>query len=292
MVQLGFALLTHARPQQTLRLVKRLGTLFDDPPIVCHHDFSKCDLDVRQFPSNVRFVRPHHVTAWGNFSLVDAAVAALRTLYRAPKPPDWFTFLSGADYPVAAGPAVLRELEQADVDAFMHHELIDPNAVERNWHNNCLLRYYRKRITAWYVNYRLQLCSRRVSVPMQLSRWFLPFSPTFRCFAGSQWFTANHRCAERILAAYDDPRSRFNAHYRCVPVPDESYFQCLLCNDPGLRIRNDNKRFTDWVEDDYHPKILDAGDLPRLLSSGCHFARKFDPDHDGSVLNTLDELLG
>ena len=35
---LGFVLLTHDRPQQAARLVKRLNAMFGFPPIAWHHD--------------------------------------------------------------------------------------------------------------------------------------------------------------------------------------------------------------------------------------------------------------
>jgi hypothetical protein len=38
---IGFIILSHDKPAQLLRLVRRLMKLYGDPPIVCHHDFSK-----------------------------------------------------------------------------------------------------------------------------------------------------------------------------------------------------------------------------------------------------------
>jgi hypothetical protein len=292
MTRLGFVLLTHTKPRQSLRLVGRLRVLFGDPVIVCHHDFSKCDLDAQDFPPCVRFVRPHHVTTWGNFSLVEAVIGALRLMYGLPEPPEWFTLLSGADYPAAKATVVLRDLDQGGVDAFVHHEVIDPRHARREWHGTCQQRYLRKRLTMPCPTRRGILARRTVTFSPRLSRYFLPFTPDFQCFAGSQWFTANHRCAERILRWHGDGLRGLRAHYQAAPIPDESYFQCMLCNDPTLRIRNDNKRYTEWVPGAAHPRTLGAQDLPKIIASGCHFARKFDPDHDSSVLDALDALLG
>jgi hypothetical protein len=286
MIRLGFLLLTHTKPHQIARLVQRLATLFNDPPIVLHHDFSKCALDGQSLPPCVRVVQPHHVTTWGNISLVEAAVSALRLLYTGPEPPEWFTLLSGADYPAAPASVVLRDLQDSPVDAFMHHELIDPDHVQREWHTTCLHRYRRKRFWMRYPT------RRTVTVPLRISRYFLPFTRAFQCFAGSQWFTANQRCAERILRSHAGGERKLLAHYKAVPIPDESYFQCILCNDPSLRIENDNKRYTDWSEGAAHPRTLGSQDLPRLIDSRCHFARKFDPDYDSDVLDSLDALVG
>jgi hypothetical protein len=56
---LGFILLTHNKPHQTLRLVRRVSAMYAERPIVIHHEFGKSDRNAARFPANVRFVRPH-----------------------------------------------------------------------------------------------------------------------------------------------------------------------------------------------------------------------------------------
>ena len=67
-LSIGFILLTHRNPEQIYRLIAHLNRMFNYPTIVCHHDFSKCDLSVDTLPKNISFVRPHIETAWGEFS--------------------------------------------------------------------------------------------------------------------------------------------------------------------------------------------------------------------------------
>ena len=55
----GFVLLTHNNPVQVLRLITTLNRLFNYPPIVCHHDFSKSELPTESLTSNVSFVHPY-----------------------------------------------------------------------------------------------------------------------------------------------------------------------------------------------------------------------------------------
>jgi len=110
--QIGFVLVSHDKPAQLLRLVRRLGSLYDDPPIVCHHDFSKSKLDGLHFPSEVKFVRPNIVTKWGNISCFSAFILGLRTMYERTDSPDWFVFLSGSDYPIRSAADVHAELAQ------------------------------------------------------------------------------------------------------------------------------------------------------------------------------------
>src|SRR5271165_2507294 len=108
MTTIGFVLLTHSNSDQVLTLSRVLSDLYNNPPIVCHHDFSQCPLDTNRFSENVRFVAPHFPTFWGCFSILPAALAAIRLLMSSDNAPDWFYLLSGSDYP-AASPDRVRE---------------------------------------------------------------------------------------------------------------------------------------------------------------------------------------
>lgn len=259
----GFVLLTHNKPQMIERLVAKLCAMFDAPPIACHHDFSKCDLRVESMPANVSFVSPHVETAWASFAEVEATARAIRLLYESPSVPDWFVFLSGADYPCKPAAQILRDLRASTSDAHINAELIHPDAFTRSWHGLCYHRYCTKRPT--------------------------PFSAAFQCYAGSQWFCANRRAAEYIVA-FHTRRTFLSEHYRDLHFTSESYFQCVLANAPHLQLNEQTWRYTDWSAGGAHPKTLGMEDLPRLLASDAHFARKFDADADARILDELDAI--
>ena len=111
-VKIGFAILSYTEPEQLLRLVKTLNTMFGDPPIVCHHDFSQCSLDEAVFPPNVRFVHPHIGTRWGDIAVPLAALRAFGLLRKYDQP-DWFVLLSGSDYPVRPYDKIVTNLSNA-----------------------------------------------------------------------------------------------------------------------------------------------------------------------------------
>ena len=79
-VAVGFLITSYDKPAQLLRLMQRLKKLYDNAPIVCHHDFSKCSLEGFDLPSEVTFVRPHIEPKWGGISLCHAFLAALRAM--------------------------------------------------------------------------------------------------------------------------------------------------------------------------------------------------------------------
>jgi hypothetical protein len=290
----GFVLLTHAKPRQIQRLIFRLNSMFDHPPIVCHHDFSQCELPVDTFPANVSFVRPHLATEWARFSVVEATVLALRQMYQAPASPDWFVLLSGADYPIKPAAQIRRDLGEGSCDAYIHHELIAANRFERDWQRSCHQRYCVKKFTYPSLTTRLRPTRRSLILrhPL-LATSFVPFSEAFRCFAGSQWFSANRRAAEFIVE-YHATRRALAAHYRELMFPEESYFQCILANAPHLKLQNCNLRYiapADSPVGGPHPKTLVLDDLPKLIASPAHFARKFDIDLDAQVLDALDATV-
>src|ERR1035441_4208848 len=121
----GFLIMSYDKPAQLLRLVRRLMKLYNNPPIVCHHDFSKCSLVGFDFPSEVTFVRPHIEPKWGGISLCHAFLAALRAMYQRADCPGWFVFLSGTDYPVRPAQAILEHLALGGFDAYIDHRLVE-----------------------------------------------------------------------------------------------------------------------------------------------------------------------
>ncbi len=104
---IGFVLLTHRNPEQIHRLIDHLNKMFNYPTIVCHHDFSKCDLSVDNLPKNISFARPNIQTRWGDFSLVEATIQAIKLMYESANCPDWFILLSGSDYPIKTAKEIL-----------------------------------------------------------------------------------------------------------------------------------------------------------------------------------------
>jgi hypothetical protein len=71
--------------------------------------------------------------------------------------------------------------------------------------------------------------------------------------------------------------ARLVRYYRARENPEESLFQTALCSQPDLRICKDQKRYADWTNGGAHPKWLEVSDVPKILASGAHFARKFRP---------------
>ncbi len=301
--RIGFVLVTYDKPAQLLRLIRRLIELYDNPPIVCHHDFSKSSLEGFDFPEQVRFVQPYMETRWGNIACVNAFLAALRTLYQRADAPDWFVFLSGTDYPVRPAEAVLAELDHGGFDAYIDHRLVEypytPEPHEEyephgfrsgRWVPVAYDRY--AAIQLWFPWFSW---SRRkpIKIPIgnvrskSLVGPFNPFSETLKCYGGEWWHTGNRKVAERLLAQ-DATNRRILDHFARKFIPEEGTLHTILCNQPDLKISNDNKRYIDWSLGGPNPKVLGMEDLSAILNSGAHFARKFDLAAGDTVFEAID----
>lgn len=123
----------------------------------------------------------------------------------------------------------------------------------------------------------------------------VPYRRDFKCFYGDQWFAGSRKAAQILL----EPTDRHLAFRRYLrrrnDVSDECYYQTVLGNSSQLKISKQTRRFVDWTESaggtqgGAHPKVLELGDLPAVISSKAYFARKFSPE--SPVLDELDRLV-
>ena len=304
----AFVILSHSHPDQILRLTRALTAVYGDPVIVCHHDFSQSNLDVSAFGKNVQFVQPHIPTCYGKISVVRAALEGFRLAVRSPSRPAWFYLLSGADYPVRRKEDVERDLAVADIDAFIDFRKVDyaalKNADEVNQskqENGFNRSSYIKLAYDRYLSIRIPIPNVRhplrppaaalfhIRRPALADRINI-FSEDYSCYAGEHWFTANRRALEWLLM--DDLKHKALFDYLARrPFVDECAYQTILCNKRDLEISSNNLRYIKWnVGDVARPDWLATEDLPGIIDSGKHFARKIAPD--STLPNAIDKHLG
>ncbi len=308
-ITIGFAVLSYNEPAQLRRLVTTLNGMFGAPPVVCHHNFSQCALDEAQFPPNVRFVHPHDETPWGHITTPLAALKAFDVL-RAYARPDWFVLLSGSDYPVRPAREIAAELSDSKYDAYLDHREIlyralppgqtaldngfsKPSWIPVAYDRYCAVRFW---MPVWWP--RSSNASRSGLFPFQKRHLLfrspriircLQFDRPSRIYGGGFWFQANRKAIDRLLDHASMPS--LVRYFRRRQIPEESLFHTVLCSQPDLRISRDQKRFEDWTTAGIgaHPKWFEASDLPKILASGAHYARKFRPN--GELQDVIDSAV-
>jgi hypothetical protein len=114
------------------------------------------------------------------------------------------------------------------------------------------------------------------------------FTDDFICYGGSFFCALSAPCVHYARNfARDNPE--IVAFFRTMPAPDEVFLQTLLVNSGKFRLIPDGKHYIDFSKSrNNHPRILGVADLPAMLASGAHWARKFDCTFDSEVLDILD----
>jgi hypothetical protein len=102
----------------------------------------------------------------------------------------------------------------------------------------------------------------------------------------SGWFTLSVG-ALRYAIGFLDAHPELPRFFKYVWGSDELVFSTILYNSPYRRSLEDNLLYTDWSEGKPNPKILRMEDLGTLMGSGKFFARKFDPEVDPDIVETL-----
>ena len=156
------------------------------------------------------------------------------------------------------------------------------------------LRIAYDRYVAKLVNYpsmskRLKPKWRKLFIRHPWLIWpFHPFGSNLRCYGGEHWFTANRRVAQVLLDEYENGEHLIR-HFSERIIPEEAFYQTVICNQAKLRVSKDNKRYTDWSLRERGPKFLEVRDLSAISASHAHFARKFRPR--SAVLPLLDRVI-
>lgn len=283
---IGFVLVTHNQPEQIALLCRKLCSLFDNPPIAIHHDYSQSHLDPALLPSHVKIVEKWISTSWGKLSIVQAFLAALE-LSRTSDDPEWTITLSAADYPVKSAENILDDLRSTTADGFMDFREISKNSKEPadarspatnykrpEWKLSAYERYVSVSVVPYAVRKHIGYKDRciYVSGPI-ITRLFTPFHRGYRPFGGDTWLTINRRAVNALLAD-SKAKHQLMKHYQRRAIPDESFYHTVLLNHPELTFENNNRRFAIWPEDAAHPKLLEIADIPAMVESSAHFARK------------------
>lgn len=300
MPTVGFTIVSHGAQGQLQRLIEALDREYDTPPIGCHHDFGQAPLDTSAFGPNVRFALPHIPTRWCRFSVVQATLAALQALYGG-RTPDWWVHLSASDYPVMSGARVRQQLAKAGCDAFLDArptETGKPFQCNVVGTRNPKVSHFdsesnRETFSRFHLSREIWLPVIRKDPKLRIGRHtlrpnWLRAKVSLPCFFGDYWHMGNAKTASVLL----NPTPRhlaFQKHLEDRSHCDETYFQTILANEPGLTICLDNKRFAEWNGGGAHPMMMGERQVEEALESGAFFARKFP--HGSRLLDEIDRAL-
>lgn len=295
---IAFLVVSHRNPGQVLRLVRTLRE-GEDTTVLVHHDQRREPLERAAVEdAGGRLVEYGLAVEWGNVAYTEMLLSALSEL-AADIDPDWVAVVSGQDYPLRSLRDFERHLAETPHQALLGDpwELdlsFEPPPPQREFYRRYRYRHYAPpRALAAILGRALGRRAYLRELPSGLGLRLgvrprdHPFGPGLRCHVCSDWLTLERRAVRAVLE-FTRARSRVMRHYRRTIIPSESLFATVLVNDPSISV-GPASRVLGFEEGSPHPRTFRTEDVEGLLSSGMHFARKFDEAVDARALDLLDE---
>lgn len=264
-----YLILAHTNPKQLKRL---LNILHND--IFVHIDKKAKIEDYYVKEENIIYIQNRVNVNWGGYSMVQATLNLINESYKNKKY-DYFTLLSGLDYPIKDENSFNKYLKMHYPCNYIEYSKINDN-------NDILKNRYLK----------YKLFDKRTYITRFIQKLFnyiyssrKPYK-NLVMYKGSQWWCLSREGIEYVLNYINKNKSVIN-YFKHTDIPDEMIFQSILLSSRNLVIRNDNLRYIRLYS--YHPDILMSSDYSKLKSMNKKFfARKFDENKDEEILNMLD----
>jgi len=315
-IQTCYYMQTHSRPEQIERLVRLIKEGSPSSTVLIDHDASVASLDTRIFRpmSGVHVINGSG--GYGDFSHLDRYFTAVDWLDSRGVDFDWFQNLTGQDYPLRPIGDIEQALLYGGYDGYLQYAPVFPERTPPNvdWGAGPEYRLASQFDTTMRIDYahrfvgRPTLTKQRLLRPFMVANWMQPwvrvclgystvgirrkdtiFNDDFICYGGSFYCALSATCVRyaRDFARANPDIVKF---FRAVCGPEELFLQTALVNSGKFRLACSGTHYIDFSNSHYnHPKTFAVTDLEVLLSSGAHWARKFNSDYDSRILDALDQ---
>ncbi|MDZ7904394.1 MAG: DUF5928 domain-containing protein [Cypionkella sp.] len=274
MARIAYILLCHKDPAGIIGQAQRLTEQGDF--IAIHFDGRARKSDYDQIHAalkdnkNVAFTKRRIKCGWGEWSLVEATLEAVKTAEARFPSASHFYMLSGDCMPIKSARHIRDFLDREDVDYIESFDffasdwikigLKEERLIYRHWFNE------RNSKSLFYASMNLQ---KRLGLQREV-----PADIAMQI--GSQWWCLRRRTIEWILD-FTKKRRDVMAFFRTTWIPDETFFQTItrhLVPDHELRTRT----LTFLLFTDYGmPAVFYNDHYDLLLSQDYLFARKISP---------------
>lgn len=308
---------THRRPAQVERLVEVITEGSPGAVVLVGHDAAGQPLNVPRLEAmgNVHVLLQKG--GYGNFTHVDRYLEAADWLDANAVDYDWLENLSGQCYPLRPIAQIEQALGSLSSDGFLLYSPVFPERVPASADQGAPgYRLVRPRDATVRYDYRhwqlgtpsyprdrlmrpLMAVNRvqpwaRVSgsyFAVGIRRRHTVFGPDFNCYGGSFFCSLRAACV-RYVRDYAKANPDVVDFFRTVLAPEEVFLHSVLVNSGRFSFTADNKRYIDWTGGRAtHPKTLGDADIPAVLASDAHWARKLDLEKSAGLLDALDQRV-
>lgn len=271
MAKIAFILLCHKDPEAVIRQANMLTAAGDF--IAIHFDARAKSQHYRSIREalvdnpNVTFTRRRIKCGWGEWSLVEASLLAVKAAVKAFPRATHFYMLSGDCAAIKSAHYAREFLDSHDVDYIESVDYFDSDWIKTGLKEERLsYRHYfneRKNKRLFYASVNLQ---RRLGLTREIPA-------DLQIQIGSQWWCLRRRTIEWILD-FADRRRDVMRFFRTTWIPDETFFQTLVRHlVPETEIRSRTLTFLMFT--DYGIPVTFYNDhYDLLLSQDALFARK------------------
>jgi Family of unknown function (DUF5928)/Core-2/I-Branching enzyme len=275
MARIAYILLCHKDPEGIIAQAQRLTAVGDY--IAIHFDARANAADYDRIRTAlatnpaVTFAKKRLKCGWGEWSLVDASLQAVRAAVAAFPRATHFYMLSGDCMPIKTAEFAHDFLDRDDADYIESFDFFSSDWIKTGIKDERLTyrHWFNERTQKWLFYTSMKLQQR-----LGLAR---PVPQDIQMMIGSQWWCLRRRTVEWVLD-FCDRRPDVMRFFRTTWIPDETFFQTLvrhLVPEAELRTRT----LTFLMFTDYGMPVSFYNDQYDLLISQDYlFARKISPD--------------
>ena len=290
----AYLILAHKNFGQLRKLIELVDDARND--IFVHVDakaegFREEDWKGATWHSSLVFLPERMKVNWGGVSIMRSELALLQAA-TARGHYDYYHLLSGMDLPIKTQDEI-----HAFFDAHRGREFL--NLWEFKKSTLSRFRYYtvfpegEGRFRTRIINHIFK--GLQMAVGFRINR-------DVEFYFGAQWFSITDELARYVL----EKRDWLEKVFRRTSTCDEIFLPTLVCNSPfrdrlfvaepvknQKEVNRANMRFIDWTrgESIRHPWVFRADDLDLLQGVEHMWARKFDENVDGEIIDILYKNL-
>ena len=275
MAKIAYILLCHKDPKGIIAQAERLTAAGDFVALhfdgnARREDFEKIRTALQENPSVV-FAKRRVKCGWGEWSLVEATLQAVRAAVDAFPRATHFYMLSGDCMPIKSAEYARAFLEREDVDYIESFDFYNSDWIKTGIKEERLIyrHFFNERNNKdWF--YRSMEWQKKLGLARKV-----PGDLVMQI--GSQWWCLRRRTIEWVLE-FIRKRPDVMRFFRTTWIPDETFFQTLvrhLVREAEIRTRP----LTFLMFTDYGMPVTFYNDhYDLLLSQDYLFARKISPD--------------
>lgn len=273
----------YKQPELALRLIKALQHPGNHIYIHLDKKAEASEYAMLFKQPNVFLINKRINIKWAGYSMVEALLAGIEQILNSGIHYNHINHISGQCFPIKPINTINNFFEQHSTNNFLSCQ-----SLPSGWWEQASTRYESFHFHEFSIKgrYRLELILKKL-----LPKRKPPFNFTFYGGDHGAYWTITNETAKYLLNFFNENKAS-RSFFKFSWGPDEFLFNTIIMNSPyNISVINNNYRYIDWSEGGANPKTLTISDFDNLKNSDCFFARKFDLEVDGKILDLMQQII-